>query len=80
MIPLPNFIIPVVETLNLFMEFLNEEELNQVNNDTNWVVMLSFLNIIISILNVLKAYLDLNLQPDILDAHKMISYLLGYRY
>ena len=80
MIPIPSFLIAVTKTLALFLDILDNENDNVVHVETNWFIMLRFINIIISLCNVITAYISLKMEPDFLDAHKIITFLLGYRY
>ena len=50
-----------------------------MNGDTNWIIMLSLIEILVSIFNVLYLYLSVNLEAEFLDAHKMIAFFLRYR-
>ena len=80
MIPIPVFLVPLADCLNTFIDCLNFEDATTENHDTNWAIMLSLINIIISIANVLQLYFSISMESEILDAHKIITFLLGYRY
>ena len=62
------------------LDYLDMDDLQQNNQDTNWTIMISLINLLVSIANIMHLYYSIDLEDEPLDAHKIISYLLGYRY
>ena len=73
-----NFIVPLINSLPTIIDWLDTVDYNV--NAMELIIMLNFMNIIMLISTILKAYLSLKLRSvDEMDAHELIELLMGYR-
>ena len=73
-----NYIVPMLNSLPIILDWL--DSVDEHLDSLHFVIMLNFMNIILLISMILKAYLSINIRSvDEMDAHELIEFLMGYR-
>ena len=73
-----NFIVPMLNSLPIIIDWL--DSLDENFDSIELLIRLNFMNIIMLIVMILKAYLSINIHSvDQMDANELIEFLMGYR-
>ena len=79
MLPNLHFLVPLITSLPHILDCLHTVDENV--DSMELIIMLNFINIILLISSIIKAYLSINEDPIYeMDAHELIELLMGYRY